>query len=154
MRFTVKNVDSSTIRHLAREYLSSTYISLKSLGAKYGTTASTISNILWRGIAENIIDSVHAERICTKIIDKPSIGWYQRKLRWDEAFRERNNLIRKVEQDNKDNQRISELISLKEYYENAIASYDSYFIDEDEAPTLDSLKAKLEEVKRKIEQLA
>lgn len=150
MKFTVKNVDYATIRRLANEYTKDSYVSLKKLSERYGTTPTTISNILWRGIAENIIDKRTAEKIYTKIIDKPSIGWYQRKLRWDEAFQKREAPTKVEEKDLVKEQELTTLHALKDYYENAVASYDSYFFDEDDAPSLEFLQAKLDEVNRKI----
>lgn len=154
MALVVKNVDERTIRRMASEYLSGSYVSLKTIATKYRTTATTISNILWRGVAENIIDTRVAKCIYNKIVDKPSIGWYQRKMRWDEAFDRRDEFIKEQEREAKVQEELLNLEALKEYYEHAIASYDNYFIEENDAPSLEELQYKLDEVIRKIEALS
>jgi len=154
MKLTVKTADERIIRKIAHEYLSGSYVTLRNLGIKYQTTATTISNILWRGVAENIIDSKVANYIYTKVVDKPSIGWYQRKLRWDEAFAKREKMIKELENELKNENELNYLYSLKDYYENAIESYDKYFFEEDDAPSIDFLKAKLEDVNQKIASLS
>lgn len=153
MKLMVKDVDEKTIKKIAHEYLSANYVTLKTLGTKYRTTPTTISNILWRGIAENIIDQRVAKCIYNKIVDKPSIGWYQRKLRWDEAFQKREEITKKLERDYEIQLELDALNSLKEHYENTISSYDSYFFEEDDAPSLEELKDKLDQVNRKIRAL-
>ena len=154
MALVVKNVDERTIRRMASEYLSGSYVSLKTIATKYRTTATTISNILWRGIAEDIIDYRVAKSIYNKVVDKPSIGWYQRKMRWDEAFDRREEFIKEKEREAKIQEELLNLEALKEYYEHAIASYDNYFIEEAGGPSLEELQSKLEEVKRKIQYLS
>ena len=154
MALVVKNVDERTIRRMASEYLSGSYVSLKTIATKYRTTATTISNILWRGVAENIIDTRVAKCIYNKIVDKPSIGWYQRKMRWDEAFDRRDEFIKEQEREAKIQEELLNLEALKEYYEHAIASYDNYFIEENDGPSLEELQYKLDEVIRKIEALS
>ena len=154
MALVVKNVDERTIRRMASEYLSGSYVSLKSIATKYRTTATTISNILWRGIAENIIDTRVAKYIYNKVVDKPSIGWYQRKMRWDEAFDRREEFIREQEREAKIQDELLNLEALKEYYEHALASYDNYFTNEDDGPSKEELQDKLDAVIRKIESLS
>ena len=154
MALVVKNVDERTIRKMASEYLSGSYVSLKTLATNYQTTATTISNILWHGIAENIIDLRVAKCVYNKIVNKPSIGWYQRKMRWDEAFDRRDEFIREQEREAKIQEELLNLEALKEYYEHALASYDSYFTNEDEGPSKEELQDKLDEVIRKIEALS
>ncbi len=154
MKLVVKDVDERQIKRLAHEYLSGYYVTLKNLGTKYQTTGTTISNILWRGIAENIIDLKVARCVYNKVVDKPSKGWYQRKLRWDEAFARRENFIREQERRFKKEQELETLYSLKEYYESAIAGYGNFFIDNDEGPSLEELEAKLDEVIKKIDYLS
>ena len=154
MALVVKNVDDRTIRRMASEYLSGSYVSLKNIATKYRTTGTTISNILWRGIAENILDTRVAKAVYHKVIDKPSIGWYQRKLRWDEAFERRNDFIKEQEREAKVQEELLNLEALKEYYEHAIASYDSYFIEENDGPTLEELEQKLADVLKRIAYLS
>ena len=138
---------------MASEYLSGSYVSLKTIATKYRTTATTSSNILWRGIAENIIDTRVAKCIYNKVVDKPSIGWYQRKMRWDEAFDRRDEFFREQEREAKIQEELLNLGALKEYYEHALASYDNYFTNEDEGPSKEELQDKLNEVIGKIEAL-
>lgn len=154
MALVVKNVDERIIRRMASEYLSGSYVSLKSIATKYRTTATTVSNILWRGIAEDIIDLRVAKCIYNKVVDKPSIGWYQRKMRWDEAFDRRDEYIKEKEREAKITEELLNLEALKEYYEHAIASYDSYFVHENDGPSLEELQDKLDEVIRKIQSLS
>lgn len=154
MKLMVKNIDDKTIKKLAHEYLSGYYVSLKNLATKYRTTATTISNILWRGIAENIIDSKVADYIYRKVVDKPSIGWYQRKLRWDEAFEKREKKIHKAERDYEAQLELNNLYALKESYENMISSYENFFFYEADAPSLEELGNKLDEINKKISSLS
>ena len=154
MALIVKNVDDKTIRRMASEYLSGYYVTLKTIATKYRTTTTTVSNILWRGIAEDIIDHRVSKSIYNKIVDKPSIGWYQRKMRWDEAFDRRNEFIKEKEREAKIQEELLNLEALKEYYEHAIASYDNYFVQESDGPSLEELQDKLDEVIRKIQQLS
>lgn len=154
MKLTVKSIDDKSIKKLAEEYVKDNYVTLQSIASKYRSTITTISNILWRGIAENIIEEKIALQIYNKIIRKPSIGWYTRKVRWDEAFVERRKVIKKQEAELKrkleHQQELDYLSSLKDYYESAIASYDGYFIEEENAPSLSSLKSKLDEINEKL----
>ena len=154
MALIVKNVDERTIRRMASEYLSGSYVSLKTIATKYRTTGTTISNILWRGIAENIIDTRVSKCIYNKVVDKPSIGWYQRKLRWDEAFERREEFIKHQEREAKIANELMNLEALKEYYEHAIASYDNSFIEGNEVPSLKELQDKLDKVLEKIQMLS
>lgn len=154
MALVVKNVDERTIRRMASEYLSGSYVSLKSIATKYRTTATTISNILWRGIAENIIDLRVAKCIYNKVVDKPSIGWYQRKMRWDEAFDRRDEFIREQEREARIQEELLNLEALKEYYEHVIASYDNYFIEEPDGPSKEELQDKLDDVLERIQALS
>lgn len=150
MRFTVKNVDPRTICRLAQEYLAERYISFKALAERHGVSNVTISDILWRGIAENILDENTANQVFAKIVNKPSKGWYQRKLRWEKAFEARNECKTVIKKNAKKSAELLELEQLRDYYENAIQSYESFFFDEDGAPSLETLKEKLAEINRKI----
>lgn len=154
MKLMVKNVDEKTVRRLAHEYLSGYYVTLKTLGTRYHVSPNTISDILWRGIAENIIDLKLAKYIYTKIVDKPSIGWYQRKMRWDKAFEERSILIHKLKKENEKEQELIALKPIKEYYESLIEGYDKYTYEERGLPNLEELKAKLEKINDKIASLS
>ena len=154
MALIVKNVDERTIRRIASEYLSGSYVSLKTIATKYRTTGTTISNILWRGIAENIIDTRVAKCIYNKVVDKPSIGWYQRKLRWDEAFDRRDEYIKEQEREEKIQNELLNLEALKEYYEHAIAGYDDYFTSDYDGPSLEELQDKLDKVLERIQALS
>lgn len=146
----VKNVDEKTIRRLAQEYVNGSYVSFQRLGEKYGMTPKIISNILWRGVAENIIDSLTANRLYIKVVARPSKGWYQRTLRWDEAFDKRAAHVKATAKDAAKERALVMLKEQKDYYESAIANYDSYFINEDNALSLETLQTKLDEINRKI----
>ena len=157
MQLRVKNVDEKSIKLLAEIYISCNNVTLQSIASTYRSKPATISNILWRGIAENILDDKVALRVYYKIVHKPYIGWHQRKLRWDEAFKQRKKVIKKLNEEIQKefdrNAELDYLNSLKDYYESAIASYDSYFIEEEGAPSLDSLAKKLDEVNEKLQLL-
>lgn len=117
----VSKVSEKFIRKLAEEYITP-YATLEGVAKQHKSSASTISNILFRGVVEDIISDIIAEEIVTKMS-----AWTENqartKRRWDRALklREANRLDMEYEFMNK------KLEELKFQYE----TYDSYCFDDE-----------------------
>ena len=84
-----KDVDKKQICLLAKEYLSNPYITFEHVGAKHGISGRLVSNILWRGIAENILSTTVSEAVYAKVVNSSYKGKSTRSKRWEEAFDKR-----------------------------------------------------------------
>lgn len=91
-----KDVDRRSIWLLAKEYLSSPYVTFECVGANHDLSGRMVSNILWRGIAENILSTTVAEAVYSKIIHSSYRGRTARANRWDEAFDKRQETREKM----------------------------------------------------------
>lgn len=127
----IKDLSDRFIEKVARYYISDEYITLAKTGKKFGFSANSISNILLRGVEENIIDDITVKKIIEKIVYVKDIGVFQRKLRWQEAL-----YMRRKNQEAERNQIIKAEI---DFIDNQIESFDDYFFEEESSPTKEYL---------------
>jgi hypothetical protein len=73
-------------------------------------------------------------------------------MRWDEAFDRREEFIKEKEREAKAAEILISLEAVKEYYENLIENYDSYTAEQNGINSFEELQAKLQAVKRQIQQ--
>ena len=90
--FKVKNVSDSFIRKLANCYTADIRITFQMLGAYFNICQKTVSKLLYRGIAEDIIPDAQAELIYHKVVHVNCKHKAQRAERWKKAFDERIEL--------------------------------------------------------------
>ena len=139
-----KDADRRLVWLMAKEYLSGTYVTFECVGANHGVSGRLVSNILWRGIAENILSTTVSEAIYAKVINSFYRGKSSRINRWEEAFNkrtiEREKLTKRLEM-------FKELVKL---LENRIANYEEYAASTNEPQSLEELNARLAKIQSAI----
>ena len=88
----VKDVDCKTIKLFAKLYTSNPRYTMEQISIDYGCSRDTVSNILWRGIAENILPNSLADAIYSKVMRSFKANKKQRINRWDAAFEQREKI--------------------------------------------------------------
>ena len=139
-----KDVGRKSIELMAKEYLSSPYVTFEHVGAKHGISGKLVSNILWRGIAENILSTTISEAIYAKVVNSFPRGRIARTNRWEEAFDKRTIEREKL------TKRLAMLRELVKLLENRIANYDAYAASTEQPHTLDELNERLEKIQSAI----
>ena len=144
----IKDASNSLIIRVARYYISDDYITLEKTAREFGLSNGTfVSNLLFRGVAEDIIDDRTTKYVIEKIVYRKDIGIHQRELRWKvEAMALRNEAkARKLQEENKEKELLEECSKEAEIelLKFQIETYDDYFFDEDDAPTKEELIARL-----------
>ena len=139
MALYLKQLDDSFVRRLAQEFLES-YMTMAKLAKKYNSSAGTVSEILYNGIVNGVIDDITTEAVIAKVIDL-SYDTYQTANRWNKA-----RLLRQSKLDKK------ELKLLKRKLEELEFQYDSYEdnVFEDSCPSKDDLYFEILEIKEQI----
>ena len=87
MALFVSKVSDDFVRRLAHEFLEP-YMTMGKLAKKHKSSAGTISNILYRGVALIILDDATAEAVARKAVSLAD-DLHQTKNRWDRALKER-----------------------------------------------------------------
>lgn len=87
--FKIKNVSKAFIRKLANCYTADISFTFQMLGNHFNITPKAVSNLLYRGIAEDIIPDTQAEVIYHKVVHCTRKCQNQRIKRWERAFDER-----------------------------------------------------------------
>lgn len=85
MALTVKKIHPEIIRYVAKIYLKP-FETLQSVAFRLNASTDMISNIMFRGIAENILSDDIAESVFYKIVYHTYPGQLQRRDRWEKAF--------------------------------------------------------------------
>ena len=147
----IKDASNSLIIRVARYYMEDDYITLQMVAEEFGFVSGTfVSNLLFRGVSEDIIDDRTTKYVIEKIVYRKDIGIYQRKLRWEvEAMALRNEAKeRKLQEENeqkvfleKENKQAE--IELLKYQ---IEAYEDFFFDDEGAPTKEELIDKLKKL--------
>lgn len=140
--------DTRTIVQLARDFLSTPSVTFTDVGDCYQLSNRMVANILYHGIAENILSTNTAEAVYSKIIKKYHRGHNLTPSRWDEAFEKR------AEKRSAISKKIRDLMSLEKVLEYSINNYDVYVAKVNEPLTEDQLVEKLTAVKERIEKLS
>ena len=98
MALRLKHLSDSQIRDLAAEYTYSGN-TLDAVAKKYGSCMGTLSNILYYGVAQDIIDDTTTNNMITKIVSN-SQSIHQAANRWNRAKAERKqNRIQRIDEE-------------------------------------------------------
>lgn len=140
MALRVAKASPAFIQKLAQEYLND-YSTMKKLAKLHGTSPGTISNILFRGVVESIIDGVTTVALIQKITTSTE-NIYLTKKRWEKAadLREADN----VEEEIRHLKRCIDEVDFQ------LETYDDFFFDESDAPSKKSLKCKRSNLHTKL----
>lgn len=143
MALYVAKVSADFIRKLASNYLVE-YMTMEKLAKEYHTSATTISNILFRGVSEGILDELTSAAITSKVVAFTE-NVNQTARRWQKA----NNLYQAklVEAD------IAYIKACVEEVNYHVEAYDDFFFDDDNAPSKKSLKCKRARLLEKLSAL-
>lgn len=87
-KLQVKDVSEKMVKKISLEYLEK-YSTVAVLASKHNVCNGTISKILFRGIAENIVDDDTATKIVEKIVNSYKFGKDERRTRWNLALAQR-----------------------------------------------------------------
>ena len=126
MALYVAKASNSFIQLIAQEYLLD-FATMEKLAKKYNSSPGTISGILFRGVAENILDDHSANLVATKAMNNTENVVRTRK-RWQKALKLRSEV-----------KTIDLRVELDEILFK-IATYDDYYFDEYEAPKKETLE--------------
>lgn len=86
MAFTSKSASKLLIRSIAQKYVHERYSTLASIGDQFKLTEKMVSDLLFRGIAEDLVSNDIADAIYDKIVHCKKNGRIQRRNRWEKAF--------------------------------------------------------------------
>ena len=128
------NSNTILIRKLADTYLSSKFISFTRLSELFGISAKKVSDLLFIGITDGILDDNTAKAVADKVIHFTDKGVMQRRIKWNDALKKRR--INAGIQDKQDTE--IELLKMQ------IESYDSFFVNEEDAPSKEELIRRLQ----------
>ena len=145
-KMIVKKADPLFIKVLANDYLLSNRATLEDLAERYKLGTKTVSNLLFRGIAENILSDRTADDIYEKIVYVHEKGRKQRALRWEKAFDERNE-IQLREKKRSQRSKIEAEIMVLEFQ---LATWEDNFFGEAEMTSKEELQAQIKELKKKL----
>ena len=138
----LKEYSREEIFAISRRYAKN-YVSLEGVAYEFDITPTMCSNIMYRGIAEDILSNSVSDEIFNKIVYSSQIGVYQRRNRWEAAFDERNRTRDFKKHNSLIQQRIEEI-------QNHIKSLDSYALDEEGAPTKENLISEVARLERQL----
>ena len=143
MALHVAKVSEEFIRLLAKEYLQD-FATLKSVAKQHGTSPGTVSNILYRGVAELILDESTSIAISKKAVANTD-NIRKTAKRWERAsvFRE----IASIEDDIGYMKRVIEELTFK------IETYTEYFFDDEFVPSKKSLRCDKAKAQRQLTSL-
>lgn len=91
-KVTTKGLSFLFVRVVANTYLEHSYMTLEDLASRFGITPRMASDILYRGIAEDILAESIAEQVYYRMIHSNRQDIQRRTARWDAAFEEREKL--------------------------------------------------------------
>lgn len=140
MALYVAKVSHETIKKLANEYLKP-YTTMADVAKNNKSSSSTISNILYRGVVESILDDVTAAAIAKKAVDY-AYDLHQTDNRWKRAMKEREL--------NKANFELEYLKQKQQELQFQYETFDDYGIDEEGAPNKEDLKYQLLHIENDI----
>lgn len=151
-KFTVKTASPEYIRKIANKYVSEDWITFDYLARLYDKGKNTISNLLYRGVAENILSDDIAEKVSNKVIHSYYIRNHNKMLRWEKADDERTiyKLKQKEQEQNQEREQERKII-LQEI--ELVKFQIAHHVDIEDAPTLDELKDRLFHLEAKLERL-
>ncbi len=140
----VKDVDKKSILAIAKTYAEDPYITFGAIANMYGLSAKFVSDLIWRGVAENIIPTTTADIIYNKVIHVSRDNVKQRIEHWDLAFEKRSETTAKYVK------HLELLRQLEKILMSRIENYPSY-VETHEKPLSEAeLNERLEGVKKQI----
>ncbi len=140
MALYVARVSPEFISKLAREYLED-YVTMHKLAKKYSSSAGTISDILFRGVVEQVLDEITAVAVATKVCESTE-NVRQTQARWKKALDLR--LLAIVEQE------YEYQTSLLRELQYKLETYDQFFFGEQSAPAKNSLEREISQIQNKL----
>lgn len=153
MSLRISDMSDDFIRRIVEEYLRP-LATMDTVAEKFQTTPSTISNILFKAVSENIIDDITAQAVATKAKSFTK-NVVRTKQRWDEALE-----LRKTS--NKDKLKsyqvqfeahqyaINDIKETIEQVKFQLETYDDFFFEDPDAPAKRTLRCTLCKLKRKV----
>lgn len=143
MALYLANLSDDFIRRIAGEYLCG-FTTMEQLAKKHKTSPATISNILFKGVSQNILGDITAEAVANKAQSNTE-NIVRTRRRWQKALEIR--AIPTVEEE------IAYKAKKLEELEFQFETYDDYFVDEPDAPTKRSIWCAIGRLKGEIKQL-
>lgn len=143
MALHVAKVSEKFIRTLAKDYLKDN-ASMKSLAKIHKSSPKTISNILFRGVSEGILDEATSVGIFRKAVANTD-NIHETFTRWELASKLRD--IKFVEADILFVKRVIEELTFK------IETYTDYYLDDECAPSKKSLRCDRAKAKQELASL-
>ena len=143
MALYVSKVSEELIRTLAQEYLVDNQ-TMKSVARRHATSPATVSNILFRGVTEGILDEATSVAITKKAVANTD-NIRKTYKRWEKASKLRE--IHFIKQD------IAFSNQLIEQLKFQIENYTDYFFDDDCAPSKKSLRCNKAKTQRQLDLL-
>lgn len=133
MALYIARLSNELIRQIAQEYLLD-FSTMEKLAKKHVTSPGTISNILFKGVAECILDDLTAQAVATKAINN-TYNIVRTRNRWNKALEARQ--LPELEEELK-----FEKMKLEEL-QFQFETYDDFFVDEVDAPTKRGLRCQI-----------
>lgn len=139
-----KDVDRRSIWVMAKEYLSSPYVTFECVGSYHDISGRMVSNVLWRGIAENILSTTVAEALYAKIINSSYRGRAARSNRWDEAFVKREETRERI------TKKLAVFRELEKVLAYRVENYSEYVASHENPLSLEEINEKLVKIREII----
>lgn len=143
MALRIAKVSNEFIRKIAQEYLLD-FATMKKLAKKHGTSPGTISNILFKGVTECILDDLTAQAVANKAMNNTDNIVRTRK-RWNKAMEIRQ--LPDLEEELKFEEKKLEELQFQ------LETYNDFFSNETNAPTKQSLHSQIQKLKKDIKTL-
>lgn len=140
--------DTKTLFGVAATFVGSSSITFENVGACYDMSNKMVSNLLYRGIAENIYPSILAEAIYAKIMKVNKRGYRYSYSRWDKAFEER------LEKRKELSERLKLLTAKKMQFDFVIENYNTYAEKVDSPLALEVLIEKRTQIETRIKNIS
>ena len=153
MALRMSDMSDDFIRRIVEEYLRF-MATMETVGEKYKITSTTVSNILYKAVSENIVDDITAQAVVAKAKSfTKNVVRTQR--RWDEALELRNTPVKQRLQNYQMQLEACEVSikELKEKIEQAefqLETYDDYFFNDPDAPSKKTLRCTICHLKNQI----
>lgn len=154
-KFTVKTARPELIKMLARLYVSDNWETFESISRRYNLSKRMVSDLLFRGIAENILSDKVSDLVFHKVVHQREVGVMQRTIRWEKAFdardiyklkeRERERMEQEREREQKREIILQEIELVKFQISN--------YVDIDDVPSLQELEDRLFHLETELERL-
>lgn len=140
MALYVNKVSPETINKFANQYLAP-YATMADVAKKNKTSSGTVSNILYRGVVESILDDVTTAAVIEKAVANAH-DLHQTDNRWKRAIKERELNIA--------SSKLDYLIQKQQELQFQYETFDDYAIDDEGAPSKEDIKYQLLHIEEEI----